>query len=372
MPRHKATLLAIDDEPLNLALLSNLLNPHYRILGVRSGPLALALLEKELPDLILLDVMMPEMDGFTVLVHLKQEPRTADIPVIMVSALGDEVDEELGLSLGAVDYIIKPIKPVVVQARVRTHLELHAAQTRLAQQNTWLEQELARRLDENLLAQDITLCALASLAETRDNDTGNHILRTQAYVEALGRELCKNPAYAPQLRNTALTHLVKAAPLHDIGKIGIHDDILLKPGKLSAEEFEVMKTHTRIGGQAITKAMHKAMAMHGCVEGSKLPESILYLETARQIATHHHEYWDGSGYPDGLAGRDIPLSARIMAVADVFDALTMRRGYKQPWSVADAHAYILKLAGVQFDPNVVAAFEAAHKEFTQIRNRLPD
>ncbi len=372
MPHHRATLLAIDDEPLNLALLSNLLNPHYRILGVRSGALALALLERELPDLILLDVMMPDMDGFTVLVRLKQDPRTADVPVIMVTALSDEVDEELGLSLGAVDYIAKPIKPAVVQARVRTHLELHAAQTRLAQQNNWLEQELARRLHENLLAQDVTLCALAGLAETRDNETGNHILRTQAYVDALGRELRKNPAYAPQLRDALLAQLVKAAPLHDIGKIGIRDEILLKPGKLTPEEFEVMKTHTSIGGHAIAQAITKAMAMHGCVEGSKLPESIRYLEVARQIATHHHERWDGTGYPDGLAGRDIPLSARIMAVADVFDALTMRRGYKNPWSVPDAQDYILKLAGAQFDPNVVAAFEAAHEEFHAIRERLPD
>jgi len=169
-----------------------------------------------------------------------------------------------------------------------------------------------------------------------------------------------------------LAQLVKAAPLHDIGKIGIRDEILLKPGKLTPEEFEVMKTHTSIGGHAIAQAITKAMAMHGCVEGSKLPESIRYLEVARQIATHHHERWDGTGYPDGLAGRDIPLSARIMAVADVFDALTMRRGYKNPWSVPDAQDYILKLAGAQFDPNVVAAFEAAHEAFHAIRERLPD
>ena len=372
MPRHSATLLAIDDEPMNLALLSNLLSPHYRVLGVRSGALGLALLDRELPDLILLDVMMPEMDGFTVLVKLKQEPRTADIPVIMVTALGDEVDEELGLSLGAVDYIIKPIKPAVVQARVRTHLELHAAQKKLAQHNLWLEQELERRLEENQLAQDVTLCALAGLAETRDNETGNHILRVQGYVEALAREMRKNPAYAPQLRDAALAQLVKAAPLHDIGKIGIRDEILLKPGKLTPEEFEIMKTHARLGGDAIAQAMNKALAMHGCVEGSKPPESIRYLEIARQIATHHHECWDGSGYPDGLAGRDIPLCARIMAVADVFDALTMRRGYKEPWTVEQARDFIHERSGKQFDPVVVAAFEAAQETFTRIRERLPD
>ena len=372
MSRNHSTLLVVDDEPMNLALMSSLLSPRYRVLGARSGALALALLERELPDLILLDVMMPEMDGFTVLVRLKQEVRTADIPVILVTALSGEVDEELGLSLGAVDYIVKPIKPVVVQARVRAQLELAEARKRLATQNDWLEKELARRLSENLLAQDVTLCALAELAEARDNETGNHILRTQGYVEVLARQLSQNPIYAPQLTPAALNHIVKAAPLHDVGKIGIPDHILLKPGKLTPEEFDVMKTHAHIGGQALDKALHKAMAMHGCEDAQKMPETVGALLAARQIAEHHHERWDGNGYPDQLAGRDIPLAARIMAVADVFDALTMRRVYKEPWPVEQAEAHIISQSGTHFDPAVVAAFVAVRHEFEAIRARLPD
>jgi putative two-component system response regulator len=263
MPRTPATLLAIDDEPFNLALLANVLKPHYRVLGARSGVLALALLEQEQPDLILLDVVMPDMDGLTFLVRLKQSPCTADIPVILVSALGDEVDEELGLALGAVDYIVKPIKPAVVKARVRTHLDLHEARQRLQQQNAWLERTLAQRLRDNQLGQDVTLCALTELVETRGDESGAHTLRTQRYVEAMASWLQSHPIYGAQLREPALSMLVKATPLHDIGKIGIPDHILLKPGPLTAEEFEVMKTHARRGGEAIHHAIHRALALHG-------------------------------------------------------------------------------------------------------------
>jgi putative two-component system response regulator len=375
MPRITATLLAIDDEPLNLALLANLLKPHHRVLGARSGTLALALLEQERPDLILLDVVMPDMDGLTLLVRLKQNPATADIPVILVSALGDEVDEELGLALGAVDYIVKPIKPAVVLARVRTHLDLHEAQQRLQQHNAWLERTLAQRLHDHQLNQDVTLCALTELIETRGgNESSHHTWRTQRYVEALAGWLQTHPVYGAQLREPALSMLVKAAPLHDIGKIGIPDPILLKPGPLTAEEFEVMKTHTRIGGDALRHALHRALALHG--DGPSphqpLPDSVRYLEVARLIATHHHECWDGSGYPDGLAERNIPLPARIVAVADVFDALTHRQPHRPAWPVEEAQAYVRAQAGQRFDPLVVAAFDAMQDRFTAIRTHWVD
>jgi putative two-component system response regulator len=368
----KPTILIIDDEPLNLAVLSQLLNPTYRVLGTRSGASALSVLQKELPDLILLDVMMPAMDGYTLMATLKKQARTAEIPVIFVTALGADVDEEHGLSLGAVDYIVKPIKPAIVLARIRTQLELKAARDRLSDQNEWLECELLRRMRDSLLAQDLTLCAMAELAETRDNETGNHILRTQSYIEVLARKLQNDPAYAPMLKEAALSRIVKAAPMHDIGKIGIRDNILLKPGKLTHLEFEVMKTHARLGGDAIEHAINKALAMHEAQATDVLPESVRFLEVARVIAIHHHERWDGSGYPDGLKGENIPLPARLMALADVFDALTTQRVYKRPWSLSDASRYIVEESGAHFDPRIVQAFEASQDEFSAISTRLAD
>jgi putative two-component system response regulator len=367
----KPTVLVVDDEPLNVAVLSELLLPDYRVLGARSGPIALDLLETELPDLILLDVMMPGMDGHAVLSQLRACARTSGVPVIFVTALGTETDEERGLALGAADYIAKPIKPAVVLQRVRTQLELKAARDRLLDQNEWLEREVQRRMHEIELAQDLTLCALAELAEARDNETGNHILRTQAYVEALGRRLRRLPDWAAELTETGLTRIVKAAPMHDIGKIGIRDHILLKPGRLTPEEFEEMKTHARIGGDALARAMQRAIALHPR-DGSDLPEPVQFLQVACTIANDHHERWDGSGYPRGLAGQAIPRPARLMALADVYDALTTPRVYKAAWTFADAARYIAEQSGSHFDPDVVAAFLDIREEFEAIARRLAD
>jgi putative two-component system response regulator len=254
------TVLVVDDEPLNLAVMSRLLQPHYRVLGARSGQAALALLQGgERPELILLDVMMPELDGYAVLQQLRAEPAWAPIPVIFVTALHGDVDEEHGLELGAVDYIAKPIKPAVVLARVRTQIELKRARDGLVDQNAWLETELARRVRESLLAQDLVLAAMAQLAETRDSDTGNHIQRTQSYIQAIGRELQRRGAHAAELSDVQLRRIVRAAPMHDIGKIGIPDHILLKPARLTAEEFDIMKTHATLGGEVIARAIRSAL-----------------------------------------------------------------------------------------------------------------
>jgi response regulator RpfG family c-di-GMP phosphodiesterase len=218
---HKPTVLVVDDEPLNVSLLSQLLRPEFRVLGALSGQSALALMAAERPDLVLLDVMMPVMDGLTVLGRMQADPALADIPVIFVTALGAEFDEEKGLALGAADYIVKPIKPAVLLARVRAHLALRQARQRLADQNAWLEHELARRIRDGLLAQDLMLCAMAELAETRDDDTGNHIQRTRLYVELLARQLQHGPSAAHRLDEAQLQRIVKAAPMHDLGKIGI-------------------------------------------------------------------------------------------------------------------------------------------------------
>ena len=370
----QATLLVVDDEPLNVSLLSQLLRPEFRVLGALSGASALALMAGEHPDLVLLDVMMPAMDGLAVLRQMRSQPALAAIPVIFVTALGAEFDEEKGLALGAADYIVKPIKPAVLLARVRAHLALRQAQARLADQNAWLELELARRIRDGLLAQDLMLCAMAELAETRDDSTGNHIQRTRLYVELLARRRQTHSPYAAALDEAELQRMVKAAPMHDLGKIGIPDRILLKPGKLTPDEFVVMQTHARIGADTIAKAMDKVRALHA---GDMPPpatdetaEPLRALEVARAIAQSHHEHWDGSGYPDGLAGTAIPLAARVMAVADVFDALTSSRPYKQGWAVADALGYIFQRAGRQFDPEVVQALGDCRAEVEAVAARL--
>lgn len=355
------TLLIVDDEPANLAVLTRVLQPHYRVRAVNSGARALQAVQSlPKPDLILLDVMMPGMDGYAVLAKLRDMPQTHDTPVMFVTALSDDANEEHGLRLGAVDYIAKPIKPAIVLARVAAQLELKEARDRLADQNTWLEAEIARRMSEILLIQDASIHALAYLAETRDPETGNHIHRTQQYVHALAWELSDHPRFAAQLSEHAIWLLTKSAPLHDIGKVGIPDHILLKPGPLTDEEMAIMKTHAALGAEAIEKA-ERAVA-----------RPLEFLAIAKEIAHWHHEKWDGSGYPDGLQGDAIPVPARLMALADVFDALINKRVYKPAMPPDEARAIIQDGSGKHFDPDVVAAFEACYEDFVAIAQRYSD
>lgn len=368
------TILIVDDQPENLTVIGELLRPFYRIRAANSGAAALrAAVIDPRPDLILLDVMMPEMDGYMVLGKLKENTVTANIPVIFVTALGTEEDEERGFKLGAVDYITKPIKPIVLLARVRTRLELKRVRDWLADQNAFLEAEINRRMHDNLLIQDVSLCALAELAETRDSDTGNHILRTQAYVNILGKQLQKSHArYARELTDARLALIVKAAPLHDIGKIGIPDHILLKPGAHTKEESEIMRSHVRLGAEAIEKAIRQALRHNGISQDEVNLPALEFLNVAREIAASHHEKWDGSGYPNHLAGEAIPISARLMALADVFDALVSRRVYKSALSFSETRDIIIAGRGRHFDPDVVDAFITCHDEFTEIAQRYRD
>jgi len=350
-----ATILIVDDTPENLAVLSGLLSPQHRVRAVSSGRRALQVASgKPQPDLILLDVMMPEMDGYSVITQLHANPATADIPVIFVTALESSEDEEHGLALGAVDYITKPLRPAIVVARVRTHLELKAARDLLQDRNRGLEAEVARRMAENLRIQDVSIHALARLAEVRDPETGNHLRRTQAYVRTLAIELSTHARFAAFLTPHNVEVLVKSAPLHDIGKVGIPDHILLKAGKLTADEWEIMKTHCRLGYLAIEQAEQDA------------ERPVAFLSMAKEITHHHHERWDGSGYPDGLAGDAIPISARLMALPDVFDALIAQRSYKKPFPVDQALQIIRAGQGSHFDPDVVNAFFARVDEFLRI------
>ena len=369
----KPVILIVDDEPVNLSVLSNTLSTGFQVRACKSGEDALrAVTIKPKPDLILLDIIMPGLDGYEVLTKLQQDPKTKEIPVIFITALDSTVDEEKGFRLGAVDYITKPFRPAIVAERVRVHLELKQARDFLKDQNSWLEEEVARRFEENQLVQDVSMSVISGLTETRDIDTGDHILRTQAYVEILGRRLQRNPKYSGRLNETYLMSIVKASPLHDVGKIGIPDSILLKPGALTEEEFEIMKTHCQIGGNAIRGAINRViLANSGKVRDSK-PMSLIFLEEAELIAVYHHEKWDGSGYPFGLKELEIPLSARLMALADVFDALTRFRIYKPPWSVDAAIDYIISQKGIHFDPDIVEAFEDERCSFERIHLIMGD
>ncbi|MBK8402225.1 MAG: two-component system response regulator [Propionivibrio sp.] len=356
-----ATVLIVDDEPTNLSILSTLLRPDYQVRAANSGESALRVAASEpRPDLLLLDVMMPGMDGYTVLGRLRENPATADIPVIFLTALADDSDEERGLQLGAVDFISKPIKPLVMLARLRTQLEAKQARDWMRDQNAALEAEVARRMKENDQIQLVSIRALAHLAETRDPETGNHIQRTQNYVHFLALQLRQNPRFSAFLSSRNIDLLTKSAPLHDIGKVGIPDSILLKPGPLAPAEWEIMKTHAKLGSDAIEQAETDAEMR------------LDFLVLAKEIAHWHHEKWDGSGYPDGLAGDAIPISARLMAVADVFDALISTRVYKPTMPFSEARAIIEAGRGTHFDPDVVDVFLADFAEFTAIAERYRD
>jgi len=355
------TILIVDDAPENLAVLSELLQPLYRVRVANSGPKALRIAATlPCPDLILLDVMMPEMDGYQAFEHLRKDPATAYIPVIFVTAMDNTESELRGLEMGALDYIAKPIIPTVLLSRVRTHLELKRARDWLRGQNSYLEAEVSNRIAESELIQEVSIRALAHLAEIRDPETGNHILRTQHYVQKLAQELRALPRFAEILTDHYIQILARSAPLHDIGKVGIPDCILQKPGPLTPEEWAVMKTHAYLGSEAIETAERDASL------------KVEFLALAKEIAHWHHEKWDGSGYPDGLKGDAIPVSARVMALADVFDALISRRVYKNPMPLEEVQRILLAGRGQHFDPDMVDMFLAHFDAFCDIHERHRD
>ncbi|MBS97215.1 MAG: two-component system response regulator [Oceanospirillaceae bacterium] len=326
-PDAKASILVVDDEPSNLKVLRQLLHEEYRLLFARNGEDALTLAEQEKPDLILLDVMMPGITGYDVCTALKQNPLTQSIPVIFVTALRDSVDEAHGFELGAVDFITKPVVPAIIKARVKTHLSLVRADA-LTEAHVQLIQKLSRA------------------AEYKDNETGQHVLRMSHYSRLL--------ALACGFSAPAAEDLLHAAPMHDIGKIGVPDEILTKPGKLTDEEFTIMKQHPIIGAEILGDS------------------SARLIRLARSVALTHHEKWDGSGYPQGLKGEAIPIEGRIVALADVFDALTSRRPYKEPWSFDRTVAHIREQSGKHFDPQLVTHLENLLPEFEAIRARWAD
>jgi len=347
------TILLVDDNAANLQLLRETLDGEgYRLLASRDGGRALAIATKARPDLILLDVMMPEIDGYEVCRRLKAAEETRAIPVIFLTALADAEDEAKGLELGAVDYITKPIVPQLVQARVRNHLALKRYRDRL-------EDLVDRKTRDVALTQAVMIEGLATLAEYRDPETGGHIKRTQNYVKAMARRLQHHPRFSGELDEDAIELMYLSAPLHDVGKVGVRDDILLKPGRLTDDEFEQMKAHTVYGHDALK------------ITERKLGKSN-FLRFAREIAYTHQEKWDGSGYPQGLKGEEIPVSGRLMALADVYDALISKRVYKPPLSHEEAVRTIVDGRGTHFDPDVVDAFLNLEKTFRSIALTFAD
>jgi putative two-component system response regulator len=326
-PDTRPRLLLVDDEPTNLQVLRHILQADYRLLFATDGQRALQVAREQQPALILLDVMMPQLDGYAVCSALKADAATASIPVIFITALTDSQDETAGFEAGAVDYITKPVSPPVVRARVRTHLSLV-------------------RMDELRESRLQIVQRLGRAAEYKDNETGMHVIRMSHFAQVLALAAGCSPAWAEDLLN--------AAPMHDVGKIGIPDAVLRKPGPLDAEEWATMRRHPEIGAEII----------------GEHPAGVLQL--AREIALTHHEKWNGTGYPRGLAGDAIPLSARIVAIADVFDALTTRRPYKEPWPVQDALDHIAAQSGQHFDPDLVVLFAPLLPQLLEIRARWAD
>lgn len=306
-----APILIVDDEPANLALLRQILSPEHALVFARNGAEALAATAKHHPALILLDIEMPDMDGYTTCRKLKQDPATESIPVLFVTSLSEAGDETAGFEAGAVDYLIKPVSPPVVRARVRTHLSLVSTK------------QLAQSYND-------AIYMLGEASEFKDADTGTHIWRMAAYSSAL--------AAASGWKKEDCQQLELAAPMHDIGKLGIPDAILHKPGALDAQEWAIMQTHATVGYKILSK--------------SAAP----LLQMAATIAYCHHEQWNGAGYPRGLVGEDIPEMARIVAIADVFDALTTKRPYKEVWPMDRVMETLHSSAGSHFEPRLVEHF----------------
>lgn len=347
----KLSIVIVDDTPENLKVLSGMLRDRgYEARPVTSGKLALQAIRSCPPDLILMDITMPEMNGYEVCEEIKKDDRLKGIPVIFISALSETMDKVRAFSAGGVDYVTKPFQFDEVNARVETHLKLRQLMTRL-------EEMVMKKVQEISASQMATIHAMARLAQSRDDSTGTHLERVQGYCRLLTIGLSKTERYKDLIDERYIDLVVQASPLHDIGKVGISDWLLLKPGKLSDDEFAIMMTHTLIGAETLGEVR------------TYYPQNE-FIEMGIQMARWHHEKWDGTGYPDGIYGENIPLAARIMAVADVYDALKSERCYKAAFSHEQCVEIILSESGLSFDPDIVAVFMDSHSEFFEMWERL--
>ena len=354
------SIMLIDDTPENLMVLTALLQQRgYKVRAFPKGKMAIAAAKRQPPDLVLLDINMPEMNGFQVCELFQNDKDLVEIPVIFISAMDNIDDKVHALQSGGVDYITKPFQAEEVYARVNTHIQLRRAREELRQFNLKLKEKVAEQIEEINQSQIATIFALAKLSHTRDDDTGYHLERVQHFCKLLATELAELPHYAATIDEEFIFTIFHASPLHDLGKVGITDRILLKPGPLTPDEFKIMQTHTILGASTLE-------AVHRQYPSSK------FIKTGIEIAKYHHEKWNGAGYPSGLLGAAIPLSARIMALADVYDALRARRPYKEPFSHDKSCRIIYELSSTSFDPEIVKAFVKIHDDFDATYTSLTD
>ncbi|MDR0290322.1 MAG: response regulator [Treponema sp.] len=357
MESEKELIILVDDNPANLRIGKNVLSEKYRVATAPSGEKMFSLLENNKPEIILLDIDMPEMNGYDAIKILKSKPETKDIPVIFLTARTESGDELEGLTLGAIDYIVKPFQPPLLLKRIEVHLLVESQRKTLEKQaaelkdfNENLQKMVEEKTQSVLDLQSDLLKTIAELVECRDDVTGGHIERTQRGVQILLEEIETSGIYREETAGWNHSLLLQSCQLHDVGKISISDSVLKKPGKLTDEEFEDMKRHTSFGRQIIEKI-------------ETLAKESEFLKYAKLFAASHHEKWDGSGYPDGLKQHEIPLLGRIMAVADVYDALVSVRPYKKAFTHEEAAQIIIKGGGTQFDPALVEIFIITQERF---------
>jgi putative two-component system response regulator len=345
--------LLVDDNATNLTAGKNILKEQYKVYPTPSAEIMFDLIEKVIPDMILLDIEMPEMNGYEAIKKLKSNPKWEDIPVMFLTSKTDESSELEGLSLGAIDYVAKPFSAPLLLKRIENHLLTEWQKKQLIEFNNNLEDTVRRKTMQVANLQNAVLKTVADMVEFRDDVTGEHVSRTQKYLKILLEEMIAEGVYMDEISDWDLDYLLPSAQLHDVGKIAISDLILNKPDKLTPEEFEIMKTHVEIGVRAILKI-------------EKNTEEHSFLKHARLIAGGHHEKWDGTGYPVGLGGKDIPLEGRLMAIADVYDALISKRPYKRPLGTDEARRIIEEGGGGHFDPVLTGVFSKVAGQFAEI------
>ena len=359
------TICVIDDENINNQIIEEFLNPMYRVYTYTTGEDFLSEAKDINPDLVLLDIMMPNHDGYYIIDQMKKQTHLKEIPVIFLTSKSNLSDEIFGLKNGAVDYIVKPFSPEILQARLKIHLELRDAKKQLELQNHYLNKEVEKRVMQYKIVQRLSYHALAQMIDFRDKETGNHILRTKLYVKNILNEMKKYQKYEKVLDEKKIEFMIEASVFHDIGKVAIPDSVLLKAGKLNDEEWDIMKSHVIKGKDAIDKALEELKFLNES-EVNQIEDIISFFNVTKDIVLYHHEKVDGSGYPHHLKGDQIPLAARVMAVADVFDALLSERPYKRAWSFDEAFAYIVEQKNKHFDEDVVKAFVKSKKELVKI------
>jgi len=361
MISQKSRILVADDDDINRTLLVTYLNSlGYNVSGEKTGKSTLEKIMKEKPDVILLDINMPGMDGFDILKVIKSNPDTRMIPVIIITGISDNQYYIKAIELGADDFLLKPFNIYLLKARLHSLVSMKMLYDINLKYQKKLKESNFELLNQLVKTQEVTIVALAKLAEFRDPETGGHLERIREYSKILVEEITKIDKYKKYINEKYISNIYKSAPLHDIGKVGIPDSILLKPGKLTKEEFEIMKSHSTIGGNAISSALKQI--------GIKTS----FLDMAKFITYYHHERWDGGGYPFGLKGEDIPLSARVISLADVYDALTSKRIYKDAFSHGKAKTIIVSEAGKQFDPDIVDAFLKRENDFLMLKEAYKD